>query len=109
MSIRDVHIGSIIRRVFLEKQKAGKITVTKFAKELGCVRSRIYPIFENRSIDTNLLYRISKILDYPFLLEYFEKERPIIVYLVLAEVDSSKIEELKAIPSLRVIETWSSV
>ena len=104
-----VNIWSIIREVFLEKKKAGKISVTKFAEELGIVRSRVYPIFESRSIDSDLLIRISKILDYPFLLEYFEENKPIVIYLAIIEADSKRIEELKSDPSLKIIKTWSSV
>ena len=107
---KRVDIGFIIRKVFLERKKSGKITVEKFAKELGCERSRIYPtIFNKMSIDTDLLVRISKILDYPFLLEYFEEDKPIVVYLALIEIDSLRMEEMKEDPTVKIIQTWSSV
>jgi len=102
---RDVDIGSVIRKVFRERG----MTVKQFADALGCHRTRIYPIFESRSIDTDLLVRISKILDYPFLLEYFEKDAPVMIYLVLTEVDKSKMVEMLDDPSLKIIKTWSSV
>jgi len=109
MFTRDVHIGSVIRKVFFEKRKNKSMTIGKFAKELGCSRSRVYPIFENRSIDTDLLVRISKILDYPFLLEYYEKEKPNVINFAIIEADTIKMEELKSDPSLKIIKTWLGV
>ena len=105
----NVHIGPIIRKVFLEKKKAGKITLKEFANAVGRDRTRIYPIFESKSVDTDLLVRISKILDYPFLLEYFDMDAPIVVYLVLAEVGKSKMESMLDDKSVKIIKTWSNV
>lgn len=90
---KNIIIGDVIRRVYLERKKTEKLTITQFAQALGCDRTHIYPIFDSKSIDTDLLIRISKILDYPFLLEYFEDEAPIVTYLVLAEVDKTKMEK----------------
>ena len=67
---KDVHIGSIILKVFQKR----KMTVAQFAREIGCHRTRIYPIFQNKSIDVDLLIRISKVLNYNFLFEYIKEE-----------------------------------
>ena len=99
-----VYIGSIIRKVFQKK----KMTVVQFANAVGCDRTRIYPIFESKSIDSDLLARISNVLDYDFLLEYY-KVPPSFFYVAFAEADSSKIEELKADPSIKIIKVWPSV
>jgi hypothetical protein len=83
--------------------------IISFARELGCDRSRIYFIFRNKSIDTELLSRISKILNYNFFLEYLEDKKPHKDYLIIAEVDCSKIEEMKSDPSVKIIMSITSV
>ena len=87
---KDVNIGSIIKKI-VDK----KMTTTEFSRLLGYENSRsyVYSIFNSKSIDTNLLIEISHILNYPFLLEYFE-EKPINRKLLLIEADASKIEEV---------------
>ena len=57
-----IHIGSIIKTE-LEKQER---TVSWFARKLNCDRSNIYKIFKRSTIDTELLLRISKILNFNF-------------------------------------------
>ncbi len=39
------------------------------AKKINCDRTNVYKIFQRPSIDTELLSRISKALDYDFFLE----------------------------------------
>jgi len=106
---RNVNIGFIIHKVFLKRKKENKLTISQFAKALGCDRGRVYDIFENRSIDTELLIRISKILDYSFLLDYFEENHQLFFYLIIAEEDNKKIEEMSNDSSLKVIKLWSGV
>lgn len=56
------HLGEAIKEE-LDKQER---SVTWFAKQLSCDRSNIYRIFQKESVDTNLLARISVILQYDF-------------------------------------------
>lgn len=56
------HIGQVIKQE-LERQER---TVVWLARKLSCDRSNIYRIFQKESIDTNLLVRISVILQYDF-------------------------------------------
>ena len=56
------HIGQIIRE---ELKQQGR-TVTWLAKAINCDRTNIYNIFTRESIDTNLLTRISKVLNRNF-------------------------------------------
>lgn len=58
------HLGEAIKEE-LDKQER---SVTWFAKQLSCDRSNIYRIFQKESVDTNLLARISVILQYDFSL-----------------------------------------
>lgn len=53
-----IHIGSIIEQ---EMRRQGH-TATWFAQELYCNRQNVYNIFKRKSIDTDLLMRISLVL-----------------------------------------------
>lgn len=57
-----LHIGSKIEAELKEQRRS----VQWLAKELYCDRTNVYKILKKESIDTNLLYRISKILSYNF-------------------------------------------
>jgi len=61
-----MHIGEAIKK---ELERQGK-TVVWFAKELSYTRTNIYKIFDKASIDTELLYRISMILEQDFFKLY---------------------------------------
>lgn len=62
----QIHIGKIIQAKVEEKN----LSIVSFARMLSCSRTNVYKIFERTSIDTNLLERISKVLNYDFFLEY---------------------------------------
>lgn len=47
----------------LERQERG---ISWFARKIGCDRSTVYRIFQKNSIDTQLLKRISVILNHDF-------------------------------------------
>lgn len=58
----------------LESQERG---VSWLADKLGCSRMAVYRLFDKNSLDTHLLYRISRILRHNFFLELatdFEEE-----------------------------------
>lgn len=50
-------------------------TVVWFAKRLSCSRTNVYKIFEKYSIDTEMLAKISIILDFDFFDLYSEEMR----------------------------------
>ena len=58
-------IGILIKEE-LEKQER---SVTWLARKLSCDRSNVYRLFQKRSIETDLLIRISVILNRDFALE----------------------------------------
>ena len=89
---KNVDIGSIIKKIVKER----KITIADFSRQLGFpCRSSVYSIFKKRSIDTELLIDISNILNYPFLLEYFEAdEKHVNRPILLNEADSIKIKKI---------------
>lgn len=67
------HIGKLIQA----ELKAQGRTVTWFAKHIHCDRTNAYKIFNNSHIDSELLFRISQVLDHNFMLDcaqYFDQQ-----------------------------------
>lgn len=62
-------IGQLIK-IELERQER---TVSWFARKLCCDRSNVYKIFKRSTIDTELLLRISQILQHDFF-EVYRKQ-----------------------------------
>lgn len=63
-----LHIGELIK----EKMKEQGKTIVWLSKELSCSRTNVYKILDKYSIDTELLVKISILLDYDFLSIYSE-------------------------------------
>lgn len=61
-----IHIGEVIK---LELQRQER-SISWFARKLYCDRSNVYDIFQRKSIDTELLFRICIILNYNFFSLY---------------------------------------
>lgn len=59
-----IHIGQRIKEEF-EKQPKNH-TISWLASQVNCDRRNVYHIFNRQTIDTDLLYRISVILDHNF-------------------------------------------
>lgn len=63
-----VHIGNLIKEELTRQERS----VTWFANKLCCERTNVYSIFKRKSIDTDLLQRISNILNHNFFLYYIK-------------------------------------
>lgn len=61
-----IHIGSLIEQELRKQERS----VTWFANKLHCDRTNIYKIFKKQSIDTQLLEKISEVLQYNFFQHY---------------------------------------
>lgn len=61
-----MHIGQLIKQ---EMDKQGK-TVSWLARELSYCRTNVYKIYDKKSIDTDLLLRISILLKHDFFASY---------------------------------------
>lgn len=59
-------IGELIKERLIAEERS----VAWFSRKLSCSRANVYKIFRKEYIDTELLMRISKILDYDFF-QYF--------------------------------------
>lgn len=57
-----IHIGKQIRLKMEERNE----TVVWLAKHLSCSRTNVYKIFQKHSVDTDILSRLSLILDFDF-------------------------------------------
>ncbi len=57
-----MHIGLEIQKKLHER----KMTVVYFSSQIPCTRANVYKIFKQKSIDTDLLLRISRILEFDF-------------------------------------------
>ena len=60
--MKENHIGQQVKLVLETKG----ISVTEFAKRINKSRENVYSIFLRKSIDTNLLSKISEVLEYDF-------------------------------------------
>lgn len=61
-----IHIGKLIEHELHQQKRS----VTWFARGLYCERTNVYHIFKRQSLDTELLLRISKLLQHDFFHYY---------------------------------------
>jgi len=106
MQMRNIHIGSLIKEQFEKKMESDKhFNKTVFANMIHVHRSTIYPMFEHKSIDIDLLMRISEALGYDFIKEvYSEKQdenecKPIIE----VEVSKRQLQQLESSDNFFVV------
>lgn len=64
-----VFIGRIIKDELQSQRKS----VVWLAEALGCNRTNIYKIFNRQSIDSELLFRISRVMGHNFFEPYTER------------------------------------
>lgn len=62
----EIHIGNLIRQ---ELRNQGR-SVKWFANQIPCTRNHTYKIFSSPSLNTDMLLKISVILDYNFFKHY---------------------------------------
>lgn len=61
----EFHIGNYIKEMLAKEGR----TITWLAKELGCTRDNLYKIFHHSFINTDLLFKISKVTGHDFFLD----------------------------------------
>lgn len=66
---KDIYIGKLIQQKVEERH----LTYSEFARMIHCSRTSLYSIFNSKSIDTERLLHISKVLDYDFINEVYLK------------------------------------
>lgn len=95
--MKNVHIGSIIRT----KLEESSLSIAEFADRINRTRPTVYDIFNRKSIDTDLLIKISEVLGYNFLQEVYledtlkkeQSEQTSSRYIVGVEVSERDLEE----------------
>jgi plasmid maintenance system antidote protein VapI len=71
---KNIHIGEIIKSKYIESG----MSISKFASLINCERTNVYSIFKRKSIDTDKLLIISKVLNFDFISEIYLKERKLL-------------------------------
>ncbi|MBO5084651.1 MAG: helix-turn-helix transcriptional regulator [Bacteroidaceae bacterium] len=66
---KDIYIGKLIQQKVEERH----LTYSEFARMIHCSRTSLYSIFNSKSIDTERLLHISKVLGYDFINEVYLK------------------------------------
>lgn len=62
----NIHIGQLI----WAQLKADHRSVGWLAREIGCTRNHVYKIFNKSSLDSDLIFRISKAMNFNFFQYY---------------------------------------
>jgi hypothetical protein len=62
----DIHIGHLIQ----EQLKVDQHSVGWLSREIGCTRNHVYKIFSKSSLDSDLIFRISKAMNFNFFQYY---------------------------------------
>lgn len=65
----SVNIGKLIE----DELRAQHRSVVWLSKEIGCNRTNVYKIFNRRSVDSELLLKISRALNHNFFASYIEQ------------------------------------
>ena len=62
----NIHIGHIIQAQLKTDQRS----VGWLSREIGCTRNHVYKIFNKSSLDSDLIFRISKAMSFNFFQYY---------------------------------------
>jgi len=106
MNLKDIYIGNLIKEKFEQKKAKDKnFTKAEFARRLGIQRSTIYPLFHQKSIDTELLIHISEVLEYNFIEKVYmtnqkAKENRIRIGIEVSEEQLQKSDLLKELVNM---------
>ena len=94
-----IHIGSKIQSVFSQSG----LSVAQFARLLEIQRTRIYGIFNSKTLDIDLLCKISDVLHYDFISEYLmaREENPTVINIQFQVVAENLADFIKAINKLK--------
>ena len=66
MADKKFHIGKLVQ----ERLKYEERSISWLARKIGCDRSNVYRIFEREHLDSELLMKLSVVLDYNFFEVY---------------------------------------
>ena len=93
MNIKDIHIGQIIEKAVAEN----KIEISRICNFFKCSEEKIPEMYRAKSLDTEILLKWSKLLEYDFFRIYTQ-------HLILYAPPAAKEEQKKkksALPQFR--------
>lgn len=90
--MKNIYIGPIIKQKLYESP----YSVAQFARKIGRSRKSVYDLFKDKSIDVDLLCRISVLLNYNFLHIYTMAIRQRISFQLDKEESNKKNEKEKS-------------
>lgn len=88
---KNIHIGSLIKEVFMER----KMEEDRVCELLKITTKQLSNIFENESVDTKILLRISKLFEYDFFRIYSQ-------HLLLYAPKSKNLDKIDNSPISRI-------
>lgn len=104
--MNTIHIGQVIRQKFDESQ----LSITDFANRINRTRSTVYDIFTRKSIDTDLLVKISEVLRYNFLEEVYlkkpvKKEEP--KFFLAVEIEKKRLSDYASAEQFCILKKFT--
>ena len=96
-----IHIGQKIKEITETKE----ICIAQFAKNINKSRTVMYDIFDRESIDSILLFKISKELDFIFFSLYFPEE----LKLTMTKENESNCEDSFKIKYYNILEKYNKL
>lgn len=92
--LKNIHIGSYI----LQRVKESDICMERICSFLKCEETDVFEMYKAESLDTNVLLRWSKLLEYDFFLLY---SHHLILYSPKASVRNYSVTKITALPQFR--------
>lgn len=94
MNFKNIHIGQMIEKRVTESG----IEISRICNFFKCTKEEIQTIFEQESVDSNLLLKWSKILEYDFFRIYSQH---LILYAPPSAVISKNENKKSSLPQFR--------
>ena len=95
MNFKNIHIGQMIEKIVAESG----IEISRLCNFMKCTEEEILKMYKVPSLDTELLLKWSKILDYDFFRLYTQH---LILYAPLSAVDEkTKVKKKSSLPQFR--------
>lgn len=96
MNFKDIHIGQLIRKGVLESE----IEISRICKFLNCSEEQINEMYASQSLDSEILLKWSKILEYDFFRIYTQH---LILYAPARVNNQSEVKPKLSLPVFKKI------
>jgi len=104
-TVDGINMGQMIREILKER----KIPISDFAKTIHCSRTNVYNIFKRRSIDTERLRQIAKVLDRDISDFITLKKRGLDKCVVVMEIEGKDLGHLLKTYDSAYIRHWTAI